>query len=96
MPTETPGKLTARMEIVIRLHQLAATQQPQLHSPISQLDSSSLNSLSTLTRNVRCHQSVILNFSQCKTPTHIMNTLLEGPLGIHYRQVLLDIYFSIA
>jgi hypothetical protein len=39
MPTETPPKLTEAMEMVRRLHILAATEQPQLHSLISQLDS---------------------------------------------------------
>ena len=39
MPTETPPKLTEAMEMIRRLHLLAATQQPQLHSLISQLDS---------------------------------------------------------
>ena len=39
MPTETPPKLIEAMDMVRRLHLLAATQQPQLHSLISQLDS---------------------------------------------------------
>ncbi|CAF1419046.1 unnamed protein product [Adineta steineri] len=39
MPTEPPPKLTEAMEMIRRLHILAATQQPQLHSLISQLDS---------------------------------------------------------
>ena len=39
MPTETPPKVIEAMEMVRRLHLLAATQQPQLHSLISQLDS---------------------------------------------------------
>jgi hypothetical protein len=39
MPTEIPPKLTEAMEMVRRLHILAATQQPQLHTLISQLDS---------------------------------------------------------
>ncbi|CAF4026659.1 unnamed protein product [Rotaria sp. Silwood1] len=39
MPTEAPPKLTEAMEMVRRLHILAATQQPQLHTLISQLDS---------------------------------------------------------
>ena len=38
-PTETPPKLVEAMEMVKRLHLLAATQQPQLHLLIFQLDS---------------------------------------------------------
>lgn len=38
-PTETPPKLVEAMEMVKRLHLLVATQQPQLHLLISQLDS---------------------------------------------------------
>ena len=36
---ETPPKLTDGLEMVRRLHLLATTEQPQLHSLISQLDS---------------------------------------------------------
>jgi hypothetical protein len=36
---ETPPKLIDALEMVRRLHLLAATEQPQLHSLISQLDS---------------------------------------------------------
>ncbi|CAF4932036.1 unnamed protein product, partial [Rotaria socialis] len=39
MPTEAPPKLIEAMYMVRRLHILAATQQPQLHTLISQLDS---------------------------------------------------------
>ncbi|CAF1580142.1 unnamed protein product [Rotaria magnacalcarata] len=39
MPTEAPPKLIEAMYMVRRLHILAATQQPQLHRLISQLDS---------------------------------------------------------
>ncbi|CAF4851692.1 unnamed protein product, partial [Rotaria socialis] len=39
MPTEAPPKLIEAMCMVRRLHVLAATQQPQLHTLISQLDS---------------------------------------------------------
>ncbi|CAF5144758.1 unnamed protein product, partial [Rotaria socialis] len=39
MPTEAPPKLIEAMCMVRRLHILAATQQPQLHTLISQLDS---------------------------------------------------------
>ena len=39
MPAEAPPKLTEAMDMVRRLHILAATKQPQLHILISQLDS---------------------------------------------------------
>lgn len=39
IPTEAPPTLVDAMEMVRRLHLLASTQQPQLHSLISQLDS---------------------------------------------------------
>lgn len=39
LPSETPPKLIEALEMVKRLHLLAATQQPQLHSLISRLDS---------------------------------------------------------
>ncbi|CAM4823844.1 unnamed protein product [Rotaria magnacalcarata] len=39
MPTEAPPKLIEAMCMIRRLHILAATQQPQLHTLISQLDS---------------------------------------------------------
>jgi hypothetical protein len=39
MPTETPPKLVEAMEMVRRLHLLANTQHPHLHSLVSQLDS---------------------------------------------------------
>ncbi|CAF4199816.1 unnamed protein product, partial [Rotaria magnacalcarata] len=39
MSTETPPKVIEAMEMVRRLHLLAASQQPQLHSLIYQLDS---------------------------------------------------------
>ena len=39
IPTETPPTLIEAMEMVRRLHLLAATQQPQLRLLISQLDS---------------------------------------------------------
>ena len=39
IPTESAPKLLEAMEMVRRLHLLAATQQPQLHSLVSQLDS---------------------------------------------------------
>ncbi|CAF1460012.1 unnamed protein product [Rotaria sordida] len=39
MPTEAPPKLTEAMEMVRRLHILAATRQPELHTLIPQLDS---------------------------------------------------------
>ena len=39
LPNETPPKLIEAMDMVRRLHLLAATQQSQLHSLISQLDS---------------------------------------------------------
>jgi hypothetical protein len=38
MPTESSPKLMEAMEMVRRLHLLVATQQPQPHSHISQLD----------------------------------------------------------
>ena len=39
MPTETPPKPIEAMDIIKRLHLLAAAQQSQLHSLITQLDS---------------------------------------------------------
>ncbi|CAF2706287.1 unnamed protein product [Rotaria sp. Silwood2] len=39
VPAETPPKLVEAMEMVRRLHLLAAMEQPQLHHVISQLDS---------------------------------------------------------
>ena len=38
MPSEAPPKLVEAMDMVRRLHILAATEQPQLHYLISQLD----------------------------------------------------------
>jgi hypothetical protein len=39
MPTETPLKLIETMKMLRRLDLLAASQQPQLHSVMFQLDS---------------------------------------------------------
>lgn len=39
IPTEAPPKLIDAMEMVRQLHILASTQQPELHSLVSQLDS---------------------------------------------------------